>query len=112
MSKMFLKDLVPQSETTDGMVLVYNKTNNPQTVTVNGHMLGAGQVAWVTGDDPVLAKGVETTTFRIMNQPAEKKQTQLFQPAVPAQTFSVQQKPKTEKPISTHSNKKRKPRKQ
>lgn len=66
MSKMFFENEVPQSETTEGMVLVYNRTNTPKTVTINGHVLGAQEKAWVTWDDPILLKGINTEIFRVI----------------------------------------------
>lgn len=66
MSKMFFEGQIPQSETTEGMVLVYNRTETPKTVTINGHVLGGKEKAWVTWDDPVLASGVNSEIFRVM----------------------------------------------
>lgn len=66
MSKMFLEDSIPDGESTDGMVLIYNRTSTPKTATVNGHTIGAREKAWITWGDPVLAKGVSDEFFRII----------------------------------------------
>lgn len=66
MSKMFFEGEVPESETTEGMVLVYNRTETPKTVTTNGHVLGGKEKAWVTWDDPVLMSGINSEIFRII----------------------------------------------
>ena len=107
---MFLKDRIPESETTDGMVLAYNKTNNPQTITVNGHMLGAGQTAWVTQDDPVLIRGIENQTFRLLNTSTPQKQQMTWVPQPQPQTPPSPQQSTQNRQTSASSNKKKKPR--
>lgn len=66
MSKMFLEGQVPEGETTENMVLAYNRTNTPKQATTNGHVIGAKEKAWITWDDPVLMNGIKEEIFRVV----------------------------------------------
>lgn len=68
MSKMFLENQIPDGESTEDMVLVYNRTATPKTATSNGHTLGAREKAWVTWDDPILVKAIKEEFFRVIKK--------------------------------------------
>lgn len=126
MSKIYFENSVPAGESTDDMVLVFNRSNTPKTATVHGHILGAKERAWISWDDPVAIAEIKNETFRIVKNRyvksdrvvVEQNQGPLqvshqFRPSMQAPIQAVQetniQKPAT-KPVN-QNNQKRKSKK-
>lgn len=129
MSKMFYDGEVPAGESTDDMVLVYNRTDTPKSVTVDGKTIGGREKAWITWDDPVMIKGVEKEIFRIVKNKKIADPWSIEPKPIPANQENIDILPvnKEETPVivenkdhslntgvkvNANTPKKRKPRKQ
>jgi hypothetical protein len=91
---MHLDGHVFVGEATSGMSLVFNRTQTSKKVTVDGHMLGGKEKAWVTADDPVLLTEIDNGTLKLLtngNIVVSSESENMIQPATTIRRRSKRQ---------------------
>lgn len=108
MSRIFLENQIPEGESTEGMILVFNRTPIARSVTVEGHVLGAKEKAWVTSDDPVLLEGINSGVFNASKtqyfKSARVDEAQITLPPPPGLPFLAQPTPAKPAPVKKPNN--------